>query len=1535
MATVTTPPNAWEPDLDLVRENPALLQLIRCALPASLTRKDAGGPASDPATPSHVWRDAGRRDNRYGYYLLLWPKGGPQPRWGLVHVSKEEGLNLLRVDGGQKWAAWLASVTPVLAPLCADCAGRAVEWIGVCADDGQTDGLRPAAGTAQQADEPDETPLAERIRQWHEALEKTEEAAALQLHRTSEVPMAGSLADWQRNWKPASASMRARLCLAIRKEIKNYRLLDDDTLQRVRLTTLPSYQHVYLVEIVDRRDLRTRRTEFLFDYKAPDGTFSVLPLTGESSALHDIGARGHQRGEDHWSQQFSSAEQAARYLAFFTRSLYSGSSQTFFELILDPARDLRPYTHLAQDHAVLKDLLREPQAIGLWPMDTAAQADGADGADGVDGAQAVGPFLDTQAHHFSSLMLFGRNLYLVALKVCLRRGLPHVEMLTDVLCAGAENLPVRPMTLDPDGEFVLSAGTEPAGDTPAPDGDDAGAEPPLRHGQTTASGSIDGSAFCALMEDAHHRRLPRGEDTDPRVVERDRAEVLTVADAVSMRGRRGLRGSRIAIGVHFRGRVDLREIAIEGTLTFAHCTFDEPLLLDGAQIAGSLVLKGSALLGGASLRGARVRGTLDLSSAVYAHDDDPRKSVGLSLEAATIEGDVDLRGMGQYAAGLQGDGLRLDGSRVHGSLRLGCGAGGHREPMLLPGITGRGLRVKGSLHLWGACSVERLPLTELDFTGAHVGGDIEIRPHEPRVQALPFDRDRFDAPELDGQHSPPRIARLDLSQARIAGSVLGCGFQVAGILDLDYAHIAGQVDLQSCFTRQRPGQESRGTPPVLEWRVQLQSLRLRAVRVAGMVCLQGVEIRGDSGHQPDLYLAEAEVQGLIHVGPADILGLDAQALSHIVRNRPSVLRTCVHGKVDLSGLRCSSHIRFRGVYIREYLILLNTRTGSLCLDPALIECHEDGKDQGWELVPPQVGGVFVVGSTIEGWLRMAVLQVHGWPLPREMRGVYIHNTTVEDNVHLWRVGFDRDAAFHDLGSEARPVAAHLHDNLQTWRYATAVHGDLVLRHCTLHGDCILSLSKADGRIDIGESWVHGALMLASLLSHREADEGNKDRMKALAAAHDDRDWLQRTWCRHLSLAALKCEGDVQLDGVHIVSAQEDEDALDARHLRVRGELGWADDAHSALKVERGRLRLEDTELNRFKLSSRCLPAPLAEPVKLYRAKIRTLQLQWYPGGPADKWQDTGRLDLRGAEVAEWELRCGASVNQAGDFARLIGRKAPRPVWIALEHYLRRGGHDREADDLYVSMRRHVGTEGASTEQILFQLGTGLAFALAALLVLWLSSWLSVWMSGAGLAAAVGLLAAAVVAAAFWPQSLPWVMDRIHDRATRFGTTARPILWAWGSLLILSMPVYLAQDNFELSNTARGARKVQATAQDAAASGQGAPYMDLVERAGSWSLGHAFGIGLRYHVPVIGLRTVEDWDPRTDPQAGRFELHACFGFAADKLPALHCTRQWSIPGISAHAYAMYVQAVNWVLWPLLLTFIALNLWRRRPGAEPPQ
>jgi hypothetical protein len=240
-------------------------------------------------------------------------------------------------------------------------------------------------------------------------------------------------------------------------------------------------------------------------------------------------------------------------------------------------------------------------------------------------------------------------------------------------------------------------------------------------------------------------------------------------------------GQRLQLlGAVIDGRLDLGDAAIAGSLWFYRCRFDAPVLLDGAQVSGSVTFAGCHM---AALLADRCEIGADLvlnAGTVITQD--------LRLSQARIGGDFDCA-------------------------RLDLGGQTDAPPPGRRALVAQGLSVEGDVRLCDGFQA----VGEVRLTGARIGGDLRASglfngcplAEGGRGPALRLDRAQIDGSvRLDHEFNAAGSVRLvrarigdDLDATGASFDWLGdAGWSDSASLTLDRAHIGGALVLRELRT---------------------------------------------------------------------------------------------------------------------------------------------------------------------------------------------------------------------------------------------------------------------------------------------------------------------------------------------------------------------------------------------------------------------------------------------------------------------------------------------------------------------------------------------------------------------------------------------------------------------------------------------------------------------------------------------------------------------------------------------------------------
>jgi hypothetical protein len=1546
--TQTVQPAEWKRQSvpELLASMPAVTEIVRCALQSDLSRRQ-------PAFTTLA--DGSRSDN-----AVLYP-GMPIAAWSVEHGQGHDHLFAWQADTGvQIGRVWVSrrgavrfvdDVTRLPAPPALECVfplgtpTAPMQW------------PRPPSPFVLRSDEPDqpldddglleglEGPLSEMLVKWHARLFEMCKEKDKDHDFKRSGPRISATAWRHGGEETARDEGKLKLKGLLEAKVENFRLVEGSTSaaagnhQAIRRWQLPFYgSSTYLFEIADRRGLRTRTTNLL-----ASGDFGIAAaLTDDTRPIHEF----NEKVGDRLKAALLDQHNAAAYLDFFCRFVFGESDEiayrTLFGLVCDIERDLRWIEPAVEgDSKRLIGLLRGGQAeLGVWPL---LLGEGPAPADASNRPPRTEPL-----HYFSALVLFGRELWLCAFKVGWQTGSPSIDMIEE-LSLSRSVLPVLPQTFDPEARFSLRLrdGQQTvdfeAGGASDPTGSDGWTS---TVGAGTPDRVINGNEFIdwILVRDA---RLPRGPADAP----------VAVSDVVHLRGRQDVPTSICAFGVHFRGRVDLRETRIAGSLDLSFCIFEDTLLLQDAEIEGSLNLEGASFLGGINLRGAIVHGNLRLESTLIARGGKGRRSSALELSGARVDGDVNLEALTQQTRAAPGGGrgtaseptgVRMRGTRVAGRLLLGCDRFlGGRVPMVVRRIDAAGARVGSDVSVRGSTvqspsAVERNKTSALtlDLRDARIGGDFVCGPldsgwTEP-LQRLPF----HDMKAEIGPRSVVHFNELILTNARIDGKVEVVASEF-GLIDLARATVKGSIELAGKVS---PG-VAEGKPPRL-WPLRvLWGISARGLRVRGNLFAHGVEIHGDFD------LIEARIEGMIGLGRSqswESFGKRSAASGLAGLGLP-VLRSIVSGSINLSAARCASHVALDGVVVGGTVRMISANVGALRMLPIF------GQASGGDVWPAQIGALAISTSTIGGNLSLPYLQVLGTDdhLSNYSAGVELDNVTVRGNFRTWRVG-----EFGSLCDSAQIEGWTAGVDPHPWEYSAAIAGDFTVLKSRIGGDCILSLTKISRQLNLSDTVVAGDLMLGSLATHNEALANaaqDIELMRLFGRERPERfqDWRYRAHCADFKARMVRSENDVVLDGMAVRSN------VDLTHVQVRGDtlLCWLNDPDangqaprptsesivSSLQVG-GSL---DASYGAFNHLTLPLYREHADPrgdsearadVDLSRCQIETLTTR--SGAPAGYQPAT--FNLGDTDVRVWDISDTHGKPDVDAIASLLGPDASASTWQAVESRLRADGNEDEADRIFRKGKRvqHATRSGRGPDPIapsadnwerdLARLSRRVVIGV---FLLW------------GVALAGNLLAKSDFVALFFVITAGCLAmlaflsrpadervrlragvrrlagrletwgERLYGELLGYGTRVLPVVMLWLTFVVAAVPIYLASDNFEFSNAAL-AGKLRNQSDEAAR-------QSLVKERLSWDLGNVGAMIVRNHIPVVDLGALDDWEGKDDKG-----VVLCVPRHAS-LPQLRCgDLRWEVHWLSPEGFSTLMRMFNWVLWPVFLTFLTLHLWRRR-------
>ena len=289
------------------------------------------------------------------------------------------------------------------------------------------------------------------------------------------------------------------------------------------------------------------------------------------------------------------------------------------------------------------------------------------------------------------------------------------------------------------------------------------------------------------------------------------------------------------------------------------------------------------------------------------------------------------------------------------------------------------------------------------------------------------------------------------------------------------------------------------------------------------------------------------------------------------------------------------------------------------------------------------------------------------------------------------------------------------------------------------------------------------------------------------------------------------------------------------------------------------------------------------------------------------------IDLGEIEVGVWSIG-NPSRPRAERYRKLLknDRRLRRSTYRTVELYLRNGGHEEDADAVYRAMKQRAEHERrtdarkrslprryAVTAASLLILGALLSLflrpSILAVLPSGLADWVTSYFTTLGVASALPLMLIGLLN--------PLIRYVIYKNLLRFGTSPMRVL---GIILILWLamhPAYVQPQNFEPS-LASLARSQNPPAESAMPGEPGNP---------PWSIATAMFASLNTHVPMLNLMVRADWELK---DSGTL----LWRVRNDALGIEWTMPRWVFGTIAPEDWGVLMIIINWILWPLVLTFL---------------
>lgn len=1077
----------------------------------------------------------------------------------------------------------------------------------------------------------------------------------------------------------------------------------------------------------------------------------------------------------------------------------------------------------------------------------------------------------------------------------------------------------------------------------------------LERAQSDSHG-VDAGTVLGNGEDLSGLRIPTG-PKDIVHLDNPNDGVLEVTDSVDLRGRK-LTHPIFVYGVRFRGRVDLREMTIQGGVDLTACIFDEELYLDDTEIEGSLRLAQIGVME-LSMNGVIVHGRLNLRAC---------QATKISMFDASVDGFVDLRSVSCEV-------VRLKGAHIRSDLRIGCGPDSVGNACRLHSVDASGSRIDGRVSVDGCgygqsrptSRIGSMPATDpagdmfrwpeedkslvglrLDLSLAKVGGSVQVMAFYGQITHFDNARERG-CPKIQAQ-TPivwPILERLDLTGAVIEGDVALLGTLVTDGIDARGARIGGQFCLlPGIFTVEKKGAcLCRQTEIRQGQHASMGAIDLRVARIDGEIIIEGVQLRGN------LDLSSSTIGSYMRVSGFRFWDKSRLPIDIVVP-------TTIYGDVLLYLATLGNALEFLGAHITENLVLWSVVSSAyICLRPfANLPSRVDGHI---DLHSARLLQFELIGATVKGRVRLDGCEMlyfyapPGWlkmPADRKMGDPKSEGPAADwltdDAIVLSEVGhlvmrngnIAGDMALEYLQVTGREVdgrsglviedskiggsllffgePAILKAYLKKERYAerrvlcpvnfcnfsATVVGGIQLKRSVVGAAVDMSAIKVDGAIDFEDSSVGGDLRFAAV--RRSGDSSEKQKAE-LAAEHLYK-IMNPAVCDSLILRMVKCTNDVDLTGLVVVRNEFREcntGYIDARYASVSGDLKCYNfdkselDPPAFVRVERY-FDVSYSQLAHLVVSGDMFTnLPKGDTKKgllLERAKV-------------------GKFEVREAH----EFDC----DEGGSTLRKGSELYPNPLCLAdakIEAWEVHGREDRDNDPkcMYINLLANDEPFRRSTYRSLensLRSGGDDHYADALYRAMYRRDWEVTQDKIKKIMVAVTCtnwqftkLRLKLIRGAVWRRGFNFTLQ--------YGTNPKMLIWVVVILFVINLPIYNTTANYEAS------LESLAVPRNRFELGKHVPLSGEGPR--EWGGFDTLQVALKNHVPIVPLQVRDEWQPRGDkPTTWSLEQGDC------KKTEVNSVFTWCLPW-SPEAHFNTMQLSNWICWPLLLTFYVRRLLRQK-------
>lgn len=906
---------------------------------------------------------------------------------------------------------------------------------------------------------------------------------------------------------------------------------------------------------------------------------------------------------------------------------------------------------------------------------------------------------------------------------------------------------------------------------------------------------------------------------------------------------------------------------------------------------------------------AVVQGRVNLAGLKFDHP--------VALRGLTFEGDVDLSDCAFDGSVLFDNcsfarNLDLSNSRIQGSLEF-------QNVTIKGGSSPTGRRFQGQYPFNG--------------NGIEVAGDLSLR-FVDVTYGTPRDR-----PAGDGS--------ISLVGAKVGGNFSFVGCALDGHLTFDNATIDADLTLGTIFDPARSaivkGYFGRG-------------IYARNIKVEGGVFLQGLLCGGDavfwgSRFQSTIFLSSY-----------------ADSVPGSSGSKLEIIHSDIFGELNFAAARIDGYLQIESTRIGGAVNLLSTQAAAVRL-----RYYTSAGDAEPERRPCSIGQLILQNTIITADISLYGLIVTGSQTGTRDEGILISGAKIGSDLRMWSGGM--------LVSEEEIDRAHL----DAFDHHAVISGDIKIDGNTeIGGELDLTNTIVNGSIAIKDSHITGDVKIRSNVTLLDEPPSQMTLRAAEEGMSSGR--LLQARARSLNLSMLTCDNDIDLTGLSLETPDHKGHAggIRARDLSVKGKVElvavYATDSclfqDQDLRDTNYTVTTPDEQGKKWRHVAYCSIPGFAD-FSGVKAGIFQASAHSFDNEAACE-SDLKQCGLRLASAEIWELliidvrpgevtRSGHKVEVEGDFfpvpidlgevkvevwsigkpdrpraeryLRLLSndKRLRRSTYRNVELRLRNRGHEEDADTIYRAMKER--TEGKRREDArgrwhwlsehLGALNVALVASLLGVIALdstthghfdW-REWFfgGLWQSTSAYFSMLGVasIIPPIIVALLFARTRHYA----YKYALGFGTEPLRVLLLIFLVWAAMLPGYSQHGNYEPSPTAL-ARTDDPPIEGASPKEiNDSLSVDAVIEQDEWPVAAALFSSFNHHVPMISLLVRQDWELKdSDTFIWRIRL-------GSGLPTLEAPK-WVFGTITPEDWGVLMSVINWIMWPLVLTFLIRKAVRGR-------